>query len=347
MDACIQPSPPKHTHTHPHTHTAVLWEGTFLATASIPEHFFFFMMGSNKTNKPLEKEKDTFRGGGFPDSSVGKESACNAGDPGSICGSGRSAGEGIGYPLQYSWASLVAQLVKNPPAMWETWVQSLGWEDPLEKGKATHFGILASRIPWTSVHGVTKSWTQLSNFHFQRKKGFLSISLENCVCERERERESLSVMSDFLQPLLTATHQAPLSMEFSRQEYWSALPFPSPGDLPDSGIEARSPTLQVDSWPLESPSSCPKPGHSSHLKPGHSSCLKPGSPWVFFGSEGGIHRCNQTKDFWKDSWAPLPWHRLKSYTSKEYKSTLSCYYTYGITEIYKICEGKLCNVYEF
>ena len=101
------------------------------------------MMGSTKTNKPLEKEKDTFRGGGFPDSSVGKESACNAGDPGSICGSGRSAGEGIGYPLQYSWASLVAQLVKNPPAMWETWVQSLGWEDPLEKGTATHSSILA------------------------------------------------------------------------------------------------------------------------------------------------------------------------------------------------------------
>ena len=56
----------------------------------------------------------------FPDSSVGKESACNAGDPGSIPGSGRSAGEGIGYPLQYSWAFLVAQLVKNPPAMQET-----------------------------------------------------------------------------------------------------------------------------------------------------------------------------------------------------------------------------------
>ena len=59
---------------------------------------------------------------GFPDSSVGKESTCNAGDPGSIPGSGRSPGEGIGYPLQYSWASLVAQLVKNPPAMQETWV---------------------------------------------------------------------------------------------------------------------------------------------------------------------------------------------------------------------------------
>ena len=86
---------------------------------------------------------------GFPDSSVGKESACNAGDPGLIPGSGRSAGEGIGYPLQYSWASLVAQLVKNPPAMQETWVRSLHWEDPLEKGKATYSSILAWRIPCT------------------------------------------------------------------------------------------------------------------------------------------------------------------------------------------------------
>ena len=84
---------------------------------------------------------------GFPDSSVGKESACNAGDPSSIPGSGRSAGEGIGYSLQYSWASLVAQLVKNPPAMQETWDRSLGWEDPLEKGKATPSSILAWRIP--------------------------------------------------------------------------------------------------------------------------------------------------------------------------------------------------------
>ena len=64
---------------------------------------------------------------------VGRESACNAGDPGSIPGSERSSGKGIGYPLQYSWASLVAQLAKNPPAMWETRVQSLGWEDVLEK----------------------------------------------------------------------------------------------------------------------------------------------------------------------------------------------------------------------
>ena len=66
-----------------------------------------------------------------------------------ILGSGRSPGEGIGYPLQYSWASLVAQLVKNLSAMWETWVQSLGWEDPLEKGMATHSSILAWRVPWT------------------------------------------------------------------------------------------------------------------------------------------------------------------------------------------------------
>ena len=80
---------------------------------------------------------------------LGKGPACNAGDPGSTPGLGRSAEEGIDYPLQYSWTSLVAQLVKNPPAVRETWVQSLGWGDPLEKGKATHCSILAWRIPWT------------------------------------------------------------------------------------------------------------------------------------------------------------------------------------------------------
>ena len=102
---------------------------------------------------------------GFPDSSVGKESTCNAGDPGWFPGLGRSFGEGIGYPLQYSWVSLVAQLVKHPPAMRKTWLWSLGWEDPLEKGKATHSSILAWRIPCI-VHGVAKSWTILSNFNF-------------------------------------------------------------------------------------------------------------------------------------------------------------------------------------
>ena len=79
----------------------------------------------------------------FPDSSVGKESTCNAGDPGSISGSGRSTAEGTGYPLRYPWASLVTQLVKNPPTMLEIWVPSLGWENPQEKEKATHSSILA------------------------------------------------------------------------------------------------------------------------------------------------------------------------------------------------------------
>ena len=80
---------------------------------------------------------------GFPDSSVDKESTHNARDSGSIPGSGSSPEEGIGYPLQYSWASFVAQLAKNLPAMQETCIQSLGWEDPLEKRKANHSSILA------------------------------------------------------------------------------------------------------------------------------------------------------------------------------------------------------------
>ena len=90
-----------------------------------------------------------YRSACFTHSSVGKESAFNAGDLGSILGLGRSPGEGNGNPLQYSWASLMAQLIENPPAMQEIWVQSLGWEDPLEKGMATHTSILAWIIPWT------------------------------------------------------------------------------------------------------------------------------------------------------------------------------------------------------
>ena len=90
---------------------------------------------------------------GFPDSSIGKESACNAGDPGSIRGSERSVGEGIGYPLQYSWASLVAQLVKTLSAMWETWVQSLGWENLLGRER------LATPVFWPGeFHGLYSPW---------------------------------------------------------------------------------------------------------------------------------------------------------------------------------------------
>ena len=82
-----------------------------------------------------------------------------------IPGLGSSPGEGIGYPLKYSWASLVAQTVENPPAMWETWVHSLGREDPVEEGMATHSSILAWGNPmdrrawWATVRGVTKSQT--------------------------------------------------------------------------------------------------------------------------------------------------------------------------------------------
>ena len=97
---------------------------------------------------------------GFPGNSTGKESACNAGDPSSIPELGRCPGEGISYPFQYFWASLVAQLVKNQPAM-----QSLGWGDPLEEGMATHSSILR-KYAWTEepgVNGVTKSQTWLNN----------------------------------------------------------------------------------------------------------------------------------------------------------------------------------------
>ena len=89
------------------------------------------ILGISIRNKVVFADNITFHA--FPGSSVGKESACNAGDPGSIPGLGRSVGEGIGYPLQYSWASPVAQLVKNLPEMQKTWIRSLGWEDPLEK----------------------------------------------------------------------------------------------------------------------------------------------------------------------------------------------------------------------
>ena len=111
---------------------------------------------------------------GFPHSSVGKESACNARDPSSVPGLGGSSGEGIGYPLQYSWFSLVAQLVNNLPAMRETWVWSLGSEDSLEKG-----------IPvfWPGeLHGlysprVLRDRTCLRNFHFSLSISRLSSEL--------------------------------------------------------------------------------------------------------------------------------------------------------------------------
>ena len=123
-------------------------------------------MGSKLTW--LSDWTDWYEFWGFPGSSVGKKSACNEGDPDLIPGSGRCTGEGIGYPLQYSWASIVAQLVKNPPAMGESGPWSLGWEDPPEKGKSTHSSILAWRIPWTVYspwsckESDTTEWLSLS-----------------------------------------------------------------------------------------------------------------------------------------------------------------------------------------
>ena len=103
--------------------------------------------------KGIEIKKEMPGGWGFH----GKESACNAGHLGLIPGLRRSPVEGIGHPLQYSWASWVAQTVKNPPAMQEAWVLSLGWENPLEEVMATHSGILAWRIPWTEEPGGLQS----------------------------------------------------------------------------------------------------------------------------------------------------------------------------------------------
>ena len=103
----------------------------------------------------------------YSGNSADKESTCNAEDPASILWLGRSPADWIDYPPQYSWALLVAQMLKNPPAMWETWVWSLNWEDSLkEEGMATHSSILSWRIPmgrgawWATVHGVAESNTE-------------------------------------------------------------------------------------------------------------------------------------------------------------------------------------------
>ena len=121
-------------------------------------------IGLHWSERPSSKSLQVWRTG-FADSSVGQESACNAWDPGLIPGCGRSPGEGIGSLLQYSWASVVAQMVKNPPVLWETWVRSP------EKGKAPHCSILAmhlmssalsdgffaTRDPWEFL---AKTWKQ-------------------------------------------------------------------------------------------------------------------------------------------------------------------------------------------
>ena len=112
---------------------------------------------------------------GFSCGSAGKESAYIAGDPGSIPGLGRSPGKGIGYPLQYSWASLVAQMVKNPPAMLETWVLSPAWEDFLEEGMATHFR------PKDTYRLKVRGWKNILHSNGKQKKPGVAILISDKI----------------------------------------------------------------------------------------------------------------------------------------------------------------------
>ena len=210
---------------------------------------------------PFQNWKNPLNYVGFPGNSAGKESACNAGDPGLI------PGEGTSYPRQFSWASLVAQMVKNPSAIQETWIWSLSWEDSLKKGQATHSSILVWRIPWRGESGrlqsmghkrVRHDW---ANFSFTvaaaaakllqscltlcdsiyssspgstvlgilqaRTLEWVAISFSNA---RKWKVKSLSRVRLFATPWTTA-YQAPPSMGLFRQEYWSRLPLPSPFTL--------------------------------------------------------------------------------------------------------------------
>ena len=208
---------------------------------------------------------------GFLDSSVDKELACSARDPGSIPGSGRSAREGIGYPFWYSWACLMAQLVKNLPSMRETWVPSLDWADPLEKGKVTHSSILAWRIPWTIVHGVTKSRTVPSDFHLHFHFPGGSDGKESACrvgdpgstqCGLQDTTEWLvSQLCPLFGILLTVARQTPLTMEFSRQGLLAWVAIPVSTGFPKLGIKSRFPALQADSSLSEPPG---KPTNSCH-----------------------------------------------------------------------------------
>ena len=115
------------------------------------------LLTSEPPGKPRETHTYIYKRMGFPGSSASKESSCSAGDSGLIPESGSSPGEGISSPLQYSWASVVAQMVKNPPELQKTWVQSLGWEDPLEEGWQPTPVFLPRESPWTDEPGGLRS----------------------------------------------------------------------------------------------------------------------------------------------------------------------------------------------
>ena len=144
-----------HSHTHTHTHTLFFWISfPFRSTQSAEWSFLSYIVGSHYL----------FYTQCHPDSSVGKEFTCNSGDPSSIPGSGKSTGKGIGYPLQYSWASLVAQMAKNPPAMRDLGsIPGLGRSPGGGNGSPLQYSCLENpmdRGAWlTTLHGAKKSWT--------------------------------------------------------------------------------------------------------------------------------------------------------------------------------------------
>ena len=133
----------------------------------------------------------------IPGGSDSKEPACKAVNPSSIPGLGRSAGEGTGYSLQYSWSPPVAQKVKNPPAMWETWFQSLGWEDPLEKGMAIHSSILAWRIPMDRGAWWAYSPWGCKELDTTEQLSTQSMQFEAWLSERRHISEGLRIIREF------------------------------------------------------------------------------------------------------------------------------------------------------
>ena len=161
---------------------------------------------------------------GFPDSLVGKETTCNAWDPGSIPGWGISTREGIGYPLQYSWASFVTQLVKNPPAMQETWVPSLGRSPGGGKGYPLQYSGPENSVGCI-VHGVAKSPTRLSEFHFHFGDFPVAQMVRNQPAMQETRVWSLG-QEDLLEKEM-ATH--------SSIHAWRIPGMTEPGGLPSMG----------------------------------------------------------------------------------------------------------------
>ena len=147
--------------------------------------------------------------------------------------------------------------------MKETRIRALGSEDPLEKEMAIHSSTVAWKIPWTEEPGRLQSMgslrvdtTKRLHFHFSLscvcKRGIYFRALVHKFVERKVKVKSLSRVRLFVTPWTVAYHASP-SMGFSRQEYWSGLPFPSPGDLPNPGIKPGSPALQTDALPSKLP----------------------------------------------------------------------------------------------